>query len=139
MAKGTSKKAIPYILSTDEGVSKEEQTIFMLRPLKGFDSADILSRFSRTKRVGRGGFEEIDAGRYRKADREQFVDIVAEVRNFLFSEDYPELHAKGWIKSIKDSQMIALVGEDLTLDEVAEIIEFSSNVRKRVPEHLENG
>jgi len=129
MARGQSRKAQPYILEADYSAPEEERTVFWLRPYKGLDAGAIYSRYARAERL-RGNRKEIDARTWKKADIESWLQIVEKVENFLFSEDYPDLHKQGWIPEISDPDGLIRVAEDLAFDDFQEIIDAASRLNQ---------
>jgi len=124
---GTSKKAHSYILLDDRDNLEKEQTIFMIKPYGGLDGADIIKPYREAERAGRKGRTEVDRRKWREADIDVWLSIVLEIKNYMFSEDYEDLHKAGFIESITDRDTLVTVAKDITLDQFNEIVEAASS------------
>lgn len=95
MARGVINEAIPFILETDRELKEEEQTVWWLKMRSSKDVNKVVTQFAAAERIGRGGFRDLDEGRYNKADLNTFLSVVEKVENFVFAIPSPEdVHRK---------------------------------------------
>lgn len=128
--KGTTKEPFPYILDDDKESSKSEQTTFWIKPWGGLSGAKIAARYASTERQGRGGYNEVNVGKRRRADEATWLEIIDHIDNFCFSSDFKEYWTNGkpgFVKTITEQTMLVAVANDLTLDQFNEIVEVAAN------------
>lgn len=90
MARGVIDEAIPYVLESDRELNEEEQTVWWLKMRSSKDVNKVVTQFAAAERVGRGGFRDLDEGRYNKADLNTFLSVVEKVENFIFAVPSPD-------------------------------------------------
>lgn len=129
MARGRSETT-DYILESDRLLPLEEQTVWVLKPLGGFDGGNIASRYGGSERVKSKGFREVSPGKYRLADKDTWIDTIVTVKNYAFNlKRYPQYcesppaDKNGYIPEIDGREMILAVGNDITLAEFNELFQ----------------
>lgn len=129
MARGRSI-TFEYILEADRGLPIEEQTLWEMYPLGGFSGGDVAELYSGAERVKNKGFREVSAAKYKAADKETWMRMMAKIRNYAFnSKRYPDYakspvaNKEGFVPVIETEEMILAVGEDISLSQFNELFQ----------------
>lgn len=126
MARGIQRPVVRYILKMDEGLPTEEQTIFHINQLSYLESVPSTKRNIRAYSSDVKGRGDIDPDRFKRAKKEDFVEAVNKVENYLFGYHFPDLQEEGWIKEFEDRDTIMKLLEDLPGDAVREILDVAN-------------
>jgi hypothetical protein len=130
--RGISKTPVPYLLDRDRNAPEEEQTTFWVRPRTGEDGAKIVARYSAAERTT-GAYREISEGKWRKADSDTWLDTVAKVEHFWFSDRFPDLAAQGWVEEVTDPDLLVKVMQSIALEDYNEIVNFAARLSSLTP------
>lgn len=121
---GCSKKTFVHIMSCDENEPPDRQTHWHVKPLSMWDTGKWKARFDSVERVTKRGNTKTDIQGFNNAQYQSFRDIVARVENFKFSDDYPDLRAKGFMNiDGDDDDLMWKLFSDLNGSYFAELIE----------------
>lgn len=140
MARGVSNEPRPVILPEDEGRSKEEQSVFWVKPRKAATIDKTFADYRRAvKTQTRGNFEEHDPDRLLQADKKAWLRTVHHIDNFFFSEDHAEKYwtekdrkagdqRKGVNIDAGDTEGLMAVFSDLLDVQIAHIVGSAADV-----------
>lgn len=91
MARGISKSdVIPYILESDRGLDKKEQTIFYVRPKRGHESNVQTKMYMKAINEKADGTRDLDVKKTDAADIANFKVTIEKVENYAFPQGYYE-------------------------------------------------
>ena len=137
MARGVSRKPIPYVLESDRGLDPVEQTKWWIVARKPADDALTFKRYKQAMPVRRGQ-ERVDTGRWVSADKEELTSFCKKVENFYFSGDFLDAHPEmqkrcnehGAIPALDTVIDIAYVYDDMQSDHYTELVEVSKSLER---------
>lgn len=130
MIRGIESKPIAYVLDEDRMVPTKDQTIFFIKPKRGEDANQTVSRYAGASREVRGGFREFDPKKLSKADVEEFLSVVMEVRNFGFSSVYKLTFTDlkdGIVTKSNAPEILTAISQDLSPTHINEIFDAASD------------
>jgi len=136
--KAISLEPKAYIVEEERGLTREEQTIFWIKPKTHHESNLMTARYGATYVEDRKGFRKYNTGRLDAADVEEWLNTVVKIDNFGFPEEffkkYPELkdraNEEGYISDIKEDWLRIEVLKRLPADVVNEIWTASADYSK---------
>jgi len=130
--RGISRNTVyKYVPVDDRGTEPEEdQTVFHIRPKRFGDGSRSAARYLGCRKAfTRRGFEEYDADRMKKADMDEFLDVVVAVENWIFSEDHggDGKTITRWVDDIEDLKKIC---REMSSDLLNEILDVAGDISK---------
>ena len=127
--RGISRKPIPYVPEIDRGLPPEERTVFYLLPIKVVQYVETLEKYNNAlQRSAITGTDRIDADRWKGASKEEFLNIVHHVENYMFSDDIEGVPHDEFININPDDVMLKeKLFYDLPAGVVKELIEVANN------------
>ncbi len=129
---GISRKTIYKYVPVDdrETEPEDEQTVFHIRPKLSGDGSRSATRYMNCRKSNpRGGFDEWDFVKMRRADQDEFIDNIAAVENWKFSTDHGG-DGKTIIKLIDNTEDLKKLFQEMSNDLLNEILEVVSDISK---------